>query len=179
MPDHEQDDPRTAQPTPDQGVPDPGALEERIGQLIAELDDAKARTLRVMADYHNSQRRAQQNEEAARREGAASVVASVVPVLDHFDIALSHVCLGEQGEQVLAGVRVIREELLKALARHGVALIQPQPNDPFQPGRHEAVLQRPAEGVEPGHIVQTFQAGYMLGADRVLRPAKVVVAPTE
>jgi molecular chaperone GrpE (heat shock protein) len=41
---------------------------------------------------------------------------------------------------------------------------------------------RAAEGVEPGNIVEVFQPGYALmmpnADDRVLRAAKVVVAPS-
>jgi len=77
----------------------------------------------------------------------------------------------------VSGVRVIREELLKTLAQHGVGLINPAQGELFQPGRHEAVMQMAQDGIESGHIVQTFQAGYTLGAERVLRPAKVAVAP--
>jgi molecular chaperone GrpE len=178
-PEHKATEPRSADQPIDPMPAEGAALEERIGQLVAELEDAKARTLRVMADYHNYQRRSLQNEDAARREGIAAVVASVVPVLDHFDIALSHTGCGEEGAQIMSGVRVIREELLKALAQHGVRVVSPAENDEFEPGKHEAVMQRAAEGIQPGRIVQVFQAGYVLGTDRVLRPAKVVVAPRE
>jgi len=150
---------------------------DRCAQLQAELDEAKSRALRVMADFQNYQRRALQNEVQAKRDGIASTVASVVPVLDHFDIALGHDAGSATAEQVMEGVRVIREELLKALTQHGVSVIFPKPNDDFEPGRHEAIMQRPADGVDQGRIVQTFQAGYVLGTDRVLRPAKVVVSP--
>ncbi len=57
-------------------------------------------------------------------------------------------------------------------------MIEPGPNDEFDPQRHLAVARRAAEGVEPGRIVELYQTGYTLG-DRVLRPAKVVVAPKE
>lgn len=166
--------------TDEHTIPDPetdASPEDRIARLLADLEDAKARSLRLMADYQNYQRRAFQNEQVARVEGAAKVVASVVAVLDHFDIALTMNPANSSAEQVIEGVRVIRDELLKALAQNGVTLLSPQANDEFLPGRHEAVLQRPAEGVEPGRIVQTFQPGYLLNNDRVLRAAKVVVAP--
>ena len=39
---------------------------------------------------------------------------------------------------------------------------------------HEAVAQQPADGVEPGTVIEVYQAGYRLG-DEVLRAAKVVV----
>jgi molecular chaperone GrpE len=58
-----------------------------------------------------------------------------------------------------------------------VGLIHPCPGELFEPGKHEAVVQMAQPGVESGHIVQTFQAGYTLGEGRVLRPAKVAVAP--
>lgn len=163
------------------GAGDEGA-EAKIAQLTAELDEAKAKALRLMADFNNYQRRALQNEQTARRAGVAAVVVGVVPVLDHFDIAFSHVPSGGCGAEgsaatFMEGVKVIREELLKVLATHGVTLLNPRPNDEFEPGKHEAVMQRPQEGIEPGRIVQTFQPGYLLGADWVVRPAKVVVAP--
>lgn len=176
MPDHTPDQPEPREwDISDTG--DTSSLEGRIGQLVNELEDAKARTLRVMADYHNYQRRALQNERAAHADGVASVVKSVVGIIDHFDIALNADLRTATAEQVVAGVRVIRDELLKALAQHGVGLINPAPGEPFQPGRHEAVVQMPSDTVPSGHIVQTFQAGYTLDTDRVLRPAKVAVAP--
>ncbi|CAG0951238.1 Protein GrpE [Phycisphaerales bacterium] len=175
-PGDEQDDPRVWDVS-DADAGDTSSVEDRVAQLLAELEDAKGRTLRIMADYNNYQRRALQNERLARSDGTADVVKSVVGVIDHFDIALNADLSKATPEQIVDGVKVIREELLKALAQHGVGLINPARGELFQPGRHEAVMQMSAEGVDSGHIVQTFQAGYTLGADRVLRPAKVAVAP--
>ena len=110
-------------------------------------------------------------------DGVADVARTVVGSIDHFDIALNADLSKATAEQIVSGVRVIREELLKTLAQHGVGLINPVQGELFQPGRHEAVMQMAQDGIDSGHIVQTFQAGYTLGADRVLRPAKVAVAP--
>jgi molecular chaperone GrpE len=161
-------------------------IQERIGQLEAELEDARSRALRVMADFQNYQRRALQNENVARQLGLGALATSVVGVIDHFDHALNQQPKTPEARQVLAGLNVIREELIKALQQHGVTPINPAPNDEFVPGRHEAIMQKAQEGVEPGHIVSTFQPGYALsspgaapGGERVLRAAKVAVAPTE
>ena len=148
--------------------------------LQAELEEAKSRILRLMADFQNYQRRALQNEQVARAEGVAKVASGVVTVIDHFDLALTQDPAKASVEQILSGVRVIREELVKVLAQYGVSLIVPAKNDVFMPGRHEAVMQQAAEGVEPGHVAAAFQAGYLLTTynnERVLRPAKVAVAP--
>lgn len=152
-----------------------------FAKLEAELEEAKSRSLRVMADFQNYQRRAVHNEQTARIEGAARVASSVVTVIDHFDNALAQDLSKASPQQVLAGVQAIRDELLKILSQHGVSIIRPSPNDEFTPGRHEAVMQQPSDGIEPGRIVSTFQAGYALAiptGERVLRPAKVSVAPS-
>ncbi len=161
--------------------PKPGnAADQKIAELEAQLAEANSRALRVMADFQNYQRRALHNEAVAKAHGVAGVVERIVTVLDHFDMAINQNAANASVEQVIAGVKVIREELLKILQQYGVSLINPEPNDEFTPGQHEAVMQQPAEGIDAGRIVQTFQPGYALsfaGVERMIRPAKVVVAP--
>ena len=168
----------------DQGEWGPESAEQaiaRISALETELEEAKNKLLRTIADYQNSQRRALQNEQQAKADGVSRVISDVATVIDHFDLALGQDPSKATPDQIIGGVRVIREELLKILSRNGVSLLNPQPNDEFVPGRHEAVMQQPAEGIEPGRIVSTFQPGFlltMLTGERVIRPAKVAVAPT-
>lgn len=175
--------------TPDPGVtpggssePDPDQTQALLDQLSGELaaakaerDDLDSKWKRALADYQNFQRRAAQNEQEARRQGVTSVLHSVMPVLDHFDLALAQTPGDESARRILDGVTVIRTELLRALELHGVTVISPAPNAEFDPLRHQAVTHLPAEGVEPGRVASTFQVGYALG-DRVIRSAKVAVA---
>jgi molecular chaperone GrpE len=151
-------------------------LEAELEKVAAERDEAKSAYLRALADFQNFQRRSIENEREAKRQGVTSLLLSVVPVIDHFDLALSHKPENMSAQQVVDGVRVIREELLRVLGQHGVSVVSPAPNDELDPNRHHAVLHQPAEGVLPGHISRTLQVGYMLG-DRVIRPANVAVAP--
>ncbi|MBY0310849.1 MAG: nucleotide exchange factor GrpE [Phycisphaerales bacterium] len=151
-------------------------VQQRIEAMEAERDEARNQALRCLADFQNFQRRALQNEVEAKRQGVTSVLHSVLPVLDHFDLALTQATPDEASRRIMDGVRVIRQELVRALESHGVALISPQPNDPFDPNRHSAIMQQPADGVESGNVSACFQPGYALG-DRVIRSAKVAVAP--
>jgi molecular chaperone GrpE len=157
-----------------------GGLEERLATLEIELADVRGKYLMTLADYQNSQRRAVQNEAVAKDHGKGAVIQQVVAVMDHFDIAFQQDVTKMTAEQAVSGLRVIRDELMRVLQSLGVGMLSPARNDEFVPGRHEAVVQQSAEGVEPGRIVQTLQAGYTLSGptgDRVLRPAKVMVAP--
>ena len=148
---------------------------DEMRQQLAELDN---RYKRALADYQNSQRRAVENERRARQEGMASVVESLIPVMDHFTLALSVDPEKASAEQIFGGVKVILDELTKTLGGYGVAPIEPKPNDEFDPMRHQAMMVVDAPDVAPGRIVAVYQSGYALG-ERVIRPAKVSVRPAE
>lgn len=160
-----------------------GELLEQVARLERELAESQARALRAMADFQNFQRRAIQNEEVARQRGITNVAASVTMVLDHFDQALAQDMSKADTASVVAGMQVIKGELLKALQRHGVSVIAPAPNDEFAPGKHEAIMQQASAGIAPGNVVHCFQAGYGIletgGQEWIIRPAKVSVAPSE
>lgn len=146
-----------------------------LEDLKSELDEAIEARKRALADFANYQRRAAENEARAAEAGAARVVRSLLGVLDHFNLALDLDPKTTTVEQLLGGVRIVRDELIKALEGHGVSIIRPAVGDEFDPNRHEAMLQQPAADVPPHHIVSVFQPGYAMG-DVVLRPAKVAVA---
>jgi molecular chaperone GrpE len=159
-------------------------LQAKVTKLEQDLAEANSRALRAMADFQNYQKRSLMNESIAKASGVAGVVTGVVTVLDHFDLALQQDATKVTAEQLIGGVKVIREELLRVLQLHGVGIVNPRPGDDFVPGIHEAIMQQQAEGIAPGKVVATFQAGYTLaggaagGGERVLRPAKVSVAPS-
>lgn len=47
--------------------------------------------------------------------------------------------------------------------------------EPFDPNRHQAVMETQNTEVPAGSVLQVFQPGYMI-EDRLIRPAMVVVA---
>lgn len=147
-------------------------------KLEADLAEMENRWKTSMADFQNFQRRASGNETEARARGVRDVCESMLGALDSFDLALTQDPASLTVEQLFGAIETIRAEALKAMARQGVLPIQPEVGEPFNPGRHEAVMQQEAEGVGPGCVAQVFQAGYAIG-ERVLRPAKVVVTPGE
>jgi molecular chaperone GrpE len=163
-------------PQTDDGAIDLDGVLEQLDQLTRERDDLKERAVRALADFQNYQRRAALNEQEARRQGLSAVVHSLLAPLDHLDLALHQDESAATAAALKQGVQSVRDEILRALASHGVEPIRPAPGDEFTPGRHEAMLEQPAEGVPPGRISLAFQTGYALG-ERVLRPAKVAVAP--
>ena len=149
-------------------------VEDVIAKLEREITELKDSRLRAVADLQNTARRGVENEARARTQGIMGVARGVVPVLDQFELALAQKSL--TAEQATQGLQLLQSELWKSLARVGVEMIEPNIGDAFEPGKHEAVMQHPVDGVEAGAISMKMQNGYRIG-ETVLRPAKVAIQP--
>ncbi len=146
-----------------------------VTELTQQRDEAVAARQRAQADYVNFQRRARENESRARRDGMSSMARALLPVLDHFDLALNQDTEKATVEQLLDGVRIVRGEFTKALQSQKIEAIAPAIGVEFDPNRHQAVMRQPTEEQEANTIVAMLQVGYAID-DVVLRPATVVVA---
>ena len=99
------------------------------------------------------------------------LVKELIPVLDDLERAAEVAAMTT--ETTLAeGVGMVHRALHGLLAKEG--LHEVEADGQFDPHRHEALMQQPSEEPE-GTILSILQKGWRLG-DRVLRPARVVVA---
>jgi molecular chaperone GrpE len=149
---------------------------EALIETIGQRDENFGRFQAMAAEHQNFQRRASLNEQEARTSSRQGVVQALIPLMDHFEMALMQDPEKVSAKDVIAGVEMIRSEFLRMLSGYGVSAIEPKVGEEFHPGPHAAMMQQAAEGVEPGHISMVMGVGYKLG-DRVIRPAKVGVAP--
>jgi len=146
--------------------------EPDVEELVAERDRYLDQLRRVSADFDNFRKRAARDYESLASRAAERLVTALLPVLDDLGRALE---AAEEHEEAKLeeGVRLVHRELADTLRREGLEEV---PTDGmFDPHVHEALLAQPVEGRESGEIVDVVQKGYRLG-DRVLRPARVVVA---
>ena len=95
----------------------------------------------------------------------------LIPILDDLGRALEAASEHEEGK-VEDGVRLVHRALADLLQKQGLTEIET--DGKFDPHVHEALLSQPSEA-EEGSVIEVVQKGYKLG-DRVLRPARVVVA---
>ena len=100
------------------------------------------------------------------------LVRELLPILDDLERALEAAERHEEA-QLVEGVKLVEQSLRSALARRGWP--RSRPNGAFDPHVHEALLTKPGDGAEPGSVLEVVQRGYRVG-DRVVRPAKVIVA---
>ncbi len=127
---------------------------------------------RLKAEFDNYRKRVAREQESFATRANEALLREVLPVLDDLERALEAAEHHEEAK-LEEGVRLVHRSLLDALRRQGLELIET--DGAFDPHIHEALLAQPAEGAESGSVLQVLEKGYRLG-DRVLRPARVVIA---
>jgi molecular chaperone GrpE len=152
-------------------TPTQAELEQRLEALERERDEYLNDLKRVAADFDNYRKRAARDQETLAARAHERLVKELLPVLDDLERALEAAAEHEEAK-LEEGVRLVHRELLDALTR--VGLVEIDANGRFDPHVHEALLSQPSEA-EEGSVLDVLQKGYRLG-DRVLRPARVVVA---
>lgn len=162
-----------AEPTP----------EERVAALEAELATMKDRWLRAVADHDNYKKRVKRDIEDAEMRKVQSLLPAFLPVMDNLERALEAVDPVQRNaseantaniQQLVTGLKMVRDEFNAALARHDIAPIK-SVGEPFDPAVHDALQQIDSPDHAPGVVIREFERGYTLG-QRLLRPARVIVA---
>ncbi|MBJ7290439.1 MAG: nucleotide exchange factor GrpE [Williamsia sp.] len=127
-------------------------------ELLADLQ-------RLQAEYANYRRRADRERQGAVETGKATLISSLLPVLDDLDRARAH------GDLESGPLRGVADKIVDTLKSQGLNTFGAQ-GDAFDPALHEAV-QHDGDGANPV-IGDVYRQGYRLG-ERLLRTAMVTV----
>src|SRR5438876_7428042 len=159
-----------------EGEPAPGGGNDanETEKLRAERDMLYEKLARAQADFQNSRKRLQTESDQRSQYANASLIKSLLPVIDNFERALAQDPDKTDARAILRGMQIIHDQWLNVLKQQLVQEIAPQPGEAFDPTRHEALMHQPSQLPE-GSVVQTLQKGYALH-DRTLRPAQVAVS---
>ena len=153
---------------------------------VEELQDFKARAakadenwdkyLRAVADLDNYRKRVAREKEELARFTSERVVAALLPALDNLERAIEAAqAHGAENSSLLEGLTQVYNQFRRTLVEFGLLEIIAGVGQPFDPNLHEAVSQVDSAAHEEGHVIEQLQRGYKL-ADRLLRPARVVVS---
>jgi molecular chaperone GrpE len=146
--------------------------EARLAEAEAKRDEYLNDLRRLAADFENYRKRAARDQENLIARAHERLVKELLPVLDDLERALEAASRHEEAK-LEQGVGLVERELRQALSREG--LVEIETDGTFDPHVHEALLSHPVADADEGTILEVVQKGYRLG-DRVLRPARVVIA---
>ena len=148
-----------------------------IAVLQAENASLQDRLLRALADAENVRRRADRAAQDARNFAVADLSRELLTVVDNLRRAIAAAedpAVDSAGSApLLQGIKAIERSLMTMLERFGVREIEAR-GTPFDPLRHEAIMEVDDPGRAPGSVVDVMEEGYTIH-DRLLRPAKVSV----
>lgn len=139
---------------------------DQVAELTADLQ-------RVQADFENYKKRVAAERAELMNSAKLSVLSDLLPALDNFDRAATHLPEHLQNDAWAQGMSYVGTQLEQILDDMGVKKFDPT-GQQFDPTEHEAIEYVKSEKPE-GVIVETTLPGYMI-AERVVRPATVRVS---
>jgi molecular chaperone GrpE len=151
--------------------------DQEMDLVRTELGQARDKMLRAQAELDNYRKRARRELEDERRYAEISLLRDLLPVVDNVGRAVDAAGKNAEGSSLLEGFRLVHQQLLTLLARHGCKPIEAE-GKPFDPSHHEAVMQQVAADKPEGTVIGVLQTGYQLH-ERVVRPAQVIVSKKE
>jgi molecular chaperone GrpE len=148
--------------------------------LAKELEEARDRVLRTLAEMENLRKRTTREIADARAYGITAFARDVLDIADNLQRALDAVpaeakAAADPGlKALIEGVELTERSLHNTLEKNGVKKFDPT-GERFDPNFQQAMYEVPDASVPAGTVVQVVQDGYKIG-ERVLRPALVGVS---
>jgi molecular chaperone GrpE len=160
------------------GMPSDTALQEEQAasaeSLAAEVEKYKDAALRARADLDNYRKRVAREKEDAIRYANNSLLESLLPILDNFELGLEAAKSTPESTGIVQGLQMVRKQLEDFLRDHGVEIVNAEGNL-FDPNLHDAVGHEPNSNVTEGTVIRQLRKGFKL-KDRLIRPATVIVS---
>jgi molecular chaperone GrpE len=149
------------------------------GAEVAEPDklaETQDKLLRTQAELENYRKRARRELEDERRFAEIHLVRDLLPIVDDLSRAIEAAEKNADAGKLLEGFKMMQKQFEQVFAQHHCKLITAEVvGEPFDPNRHEAILQKPSEEHEEHTVLGVTRPGLELH-DRIVRPAQVIVS---
>lgn len=135
------------------------SAEEGSSEENPELLQLKDKYLRTLAEYENFRKRSEKEKAQMFELGAKSIIEVLLPVVDNFERALSHVQEEEKDSPFVKGIEGIYKQIQKMFADCNIQEIEAL-GKKFDPALHNAVMTEEEGDAEEDTITQDLQKGY-------------------
>ncbi|WP_415238350.1 nucleotide exchange factor GrpE [Seleniivibrio woodruffii] len=149
-------------------------LREQNERLTEALAEAKDSELRSLAEMDNVRKRLTKEFDDRLKYSNLNLISALFPVMDNFEMALSHISGDNPVEALKEGVQLTLKQMSETLEKYGLKEIELNVGDDFNPQFHEALMVDCDENYEDNKVLMVLQKGYSLHG-RVVRPSKVKV----
>ena len=153
-------------------------LQERVEELENKLKEAEDKAEKHLsqlkyakADLENVQKQSQKRMQDVMDRANGGLLQQLLPLLDEVEILVTN---DAEKENLVQGMGMVLKKLQKVMDSEGVHVIEAE-GHPFDPFRHDAVMEVETSEEPDGVVVEEVRRGYMY-KDRVLRASMVKVA---
>ena len=149
--------------------------EQKEPPLEDQLQGEKDKFIRLFAEFENYKKRTTKERIDLFKTANQELMSSLLPVIDDFERAMSHMDGSDETKELRAGVDLIYQKFFKTLEQKGLSHIEVNNGDAFDAEIHEAITQIPAPSEDlKGKIIDCVEKGYKLG-EKIIRFPKVVI----
>jgi len=153
---------------------EPVANESELEKVRAELEEAKDKYLRKVAEFDNFKRRSAKEKIELIQTAGKEVITDLLDVLDDCDRAQKQIEASNDIAGIKEGVMLVFNKLRNILQSRGLKAMETV-NQEFNPDLHEAITEIPAPNEELiDRVIAEIMKGYYLN-EKIIRYAKVVV----
>jgi molecular chaperone GrpE len=145
-----------------------------LEQLKIDLDAAKNRALRALADLENFRSRINRQVAEERKYANIDLMRELLPIWDNIGRALESVEKTNSIESLVEGVQMVHQQFADVLKKFHCEKIEAK-YQPFDPNVHASVALIPNEEYPVNTVIEEVQTGFKL-FDRVVRPSQVVLS---
>ena len=153
-------------------------LQKRVEELEIQLKEAENKAEKHLsqlkyakADLENTQKQSQKRMQDVMDRANGGLLQQLLPLLDEMEVLATR---DAEKENLVQGMGMVLKKLQKVMDSEGVRVIEAE-GHPFDPFRHDAVMEVETSEEPDGVIVEEVLRGYMY-KDRVLRASMVKVA---
>ncbi|WP_158837649.1 nucleotide exchange factor GrpE [Polaribacter sp. L3A8] len=139
------------------------------------LQAEKDKFLRLFAEFENYKKRTSRERIELFKTAGQELMTSLLPIIDDFERALTHIEEDKEAEELRKGVLLIYQKFYNTLELKGLSKVETNAGDTFDAEIHEAITQIPAPSEDlKGKVIDCVEKGYKLG-DKIIRYPKVVI----
>lgn len=150
-------------------------LRQALEAADGKVKEAEDRMLRAVAESQNERRRLAKEQADRIRFANESLLAELLPVLDNLELCIEHAGDDADVKNLRMGVEMTVTQFKQAVENVGAKPIEVQVGDSFDPKLHDAAMQDDEADLPARTVAKVVRGGFTY-RDRILRPAKVVVA---
>jgi len=147
--------------------------EEPTAEEVLQVE--KDKFLRLFSEFENYKKRTSRERIELFKTAGQELMTSLLPIIDDFERALTHIEEDKETEELRKGVLLISQKFYNTLELKGLSKVETNAGDIFDAEIHEAITQIPAPSKDlKGKVIDCVEKGYKLG-DKIIRYPKVVI----